>query len=70
MSFTMTKSELLAKIAELPDDAEIRFVLFDDNKYDWRLIQLNAQSRNDPANIFGLVTSPIRRKDIKEFSTI
>lgn len=56
----MTKSELLSKIAELPDDAEIRFALFSDHDYQWRLLQLNAQAPNDPANFVGLVTTPFK----------
>lgn len=65
----MTKSQLLAKIAELPEDAQICFALFDDKSYQWRLLQLNAQFSNDPANIIGLVTTPFRKDSLKELAT-
>lgn len=65
----MTKGEF-KKLEGLKNNDEIRLVLFKETvqgKFVWKLLSLNAQSKNDPENVIGLVETPISRNSIQEF---
>lgn len=69
----MRKSELLARIAELPEDAEITFAVFEETKsgdYVFRLHNLSANIERDPADVIVLTSSPIKVAAASELSKI
>jgi hypothetical protein len=69
----MTKAELIERMKDLPDDAQITFALFVENRrgvYDWQLLNVNAQFRTDPADTIGLTTCPFHYGKITELSRI
>ncbi len=67
----MTKAELIERMKDLPDDAQITFALFIEHRtrgYVWQLLNTSAQLDRDPADTIGLTTTPFFYDTIRELS--
>jgi hypothetical protein len=66
----MTKGELMKHFEQMADDEQVNFALFDDNTYQWRLLNISLQYKNDPVDILGLVSTPIHEATLWDISQI
>ncbi len=68
----MTKADLIKRLANLPDDAQVTFALFTylpQRGYCWQLLAQTID-HGDPSDVIGLSTQPFRYDNLADFSLI